>query len=529
LVGFIIFLLIRSWFFGGSNVVLSTTKYLIYPLEFEHQAYLEEGEVLNIYFEVTQGVEIDFMLFDDENAYLDKPETMREEIQWVVPKDGTYTFGFYPWETSKVKIKITKSSPSEKTETSHLTEETENQQSTQFVVSNLNFEPSSSVEADVPVKISVKVTNTGDSEGTFTVELFMDGEVENSQSVSLSRGESKVVAFTVGKLLPKIYSVEINGLSGYLTIECPFEVSDMILSKNEAVAGETVVVSVVISNPSDNEKSCLLPLLVGNQIVSTELVTLPAWTSQTVSFTLQENTPGTYTVQIDEHQETLTVLTKTIALWHLDGNANDETVNGYDGTISGATLTLGRFKGAYEFGGVDDYIMFSVPSGTHILNDLPEWTFEAWIFPTGENGIIYSEDAASGITMEVYLLSDGSLRVSTWNYYMNPWWMHYSTPQGVVTFNEWNYIAITLENGDIGSGLCKVYVNGSFVGSGQLQKECGTSYTYATLGCNAGSVKGTQPIRAFKGIIDEVRISRVARTSEEIVNHYSSETPHFVD
>ncbi|HIA37228.1 MAG TPA: LamG domain-containing protein, partial [Flavobacteriales bacterium] len=48
-----------------------------------------------------------------------------------------------------------------------------------------------------------------------------------------------------------------------------------------------------------------------------------------------------------------------VGWWPFNGNANDESVNGNDGTVNGATLTTDRFgnaNAAYDFDGVDDYI-----------------------------------------------------------------------------------------------------------------------------------------------------------------------------
>ena len=50
-----------------------------------------------------------------------------------------------------------------------------------------------------------------------------------------------------------------------------------------------------------------------------------------------------------------------VALWHLDGNANDSTGNGNDGTLKpiGSEPTWespGKFGGALSFDGSDDYV-----------------------------------------------------------------------------------------------------------------------------------------------------------------------------
>ena len=51
-----------------------------------------------------------------------------------------------------------------------------------------------------------------------------------------------------------------------------------------------------------------------------------------------------------------------VGWWPFNGNANDESGNGNNGTVSGATLTADRFgiaAAAYDFDGIDDYIEVS--------------------------------------------------------------------------------------------------------------------------------------------------------------------------
>ena len=48
-----------------------------------------------------------------------------------------------------------------------------------------------------------------------------------------------------------------------------------------------------------------------------------------------------------------------IGYWPFNGNANDESGTGNDGTVNGATLTADRFgnaNAAYDFDGVNDNI-----------------------------------------------------------------------------------------------------------------------------------------------------------------------------
>ena len=49
-----------------------------------------------------------------------------------------------------------------------------------------------------------------------------------------------------------------------------------------------------------------------------------------------------------------------VGYWPFNGNANDESGNGNNGTVNGATLTTDRFgsaNSAYSFDGINDYII----------------------------------------------------------------------------------------------------------------------------------------------------------------------------
>lgn len=70
-----------------------------------------------------------------------------------------------------------------------------------------------------------------------------------------------------------------------------------------------------------------------------------------------------------------------VAYYSFDGNANDQSGNGHDGTVNGATLTTDRFGApgsAYSFDGIDDYISVDYAAAFQ----LPVITLSAWVRPT---------------------------------------------------------------------------------------------------------------------------------------------------
>jgi hypothetical protein len=73
------------------------------------------------------------------------------------------------------------------------------------------------------VEISINVGNDGGTEGTRSIALFIDGELEQSQTVSVSPGSAKLLVFRVTKYEPGVYQVWLEGNQGQFTVIAPEE------------------------------------------------------------------------------------------------------------------------------------------------------------------------------------------------------------------------------------------------------------------------------------------------------------------
>lgn len=94
-----------------------------------------------------------------------------------------------------------------------------------------------------------------------------------------------------------------------------------------------------------------------------------------------------------EIDEGCIVVPDPIAYYPFNGNANDESGNGNDGTVSGATLTSDRFgnsNSAYNFDGIDDFIRItSAPENTLGTGD---FTISVWFRSTStDEGVIWNK------------------------------------------------------------------------------------------------------------------------------------------
>ena len=85
-----------------------------------------------------------------------------------------------------------------------------------------------------------------------------------------------------------------------------------------------------------------------------------------------------------------------VGWWPFNGNANDESGNGNNGTVNGATLTTDRFGNvnkAYSFDGVNDFLL--IPS------DITDFSISLWFnFSAPSNQfseLFYFEDFSASI------------------------------------------------------------------------------------------------------------------------------------
>ena len=135
-----------------------------------------------------------------------------------------------------------------------------------------------------------------------------------------------------------------------------------------------------------------------------------------------------------------------VAYYPFNGNANDESGNGNNGTVHGATLTTDRFGNAnkaYYFNGVNSFIEVSDSSTLDIPINL---TFSVWInqnvsggfriidkiTATGADGYLFDTYSESGHRMRL-IAAAGRWALASTDY----------------TLNSYHHLAVTLFNGQV--------------------------------------------------------------------------------
>jgi len=89
-----------------------------------------------------------------------------------------------------------------------------------FTITSLDVTPQQ-VPPGQPVTVSAQVTNTGGSEGSHTVNLSVNGQVEQTKTVTLAPEATETVTFAVTKETPGRYTIAIGDLTKEFTVVAP--------------------------------------------------------------------------------------------------------------------------------------------------------------------------------------------------------------------------------------------------------------------------------------------------------------------
>jgi nitrous oxidase accessory protein NosD len=198
----------------------------------------------------------------------------------------------------------------------------------------------------------------------------------------------------------------------------------------------------------------------------------------------------------------------------------DNSGNGYDGTIDGATWTTGISGGALSFDGINDYVQFSSP----VLNN-PPYSVCAWVKPL----------SLPGYTTAYIVSNGGQTRVSYGFYlsieYENNWQFGAAVDGGdqlhlansPSSTGEWCFLVGTWDGSPVPNHL-KLYVNGAPIG------------TYGNYPWYTGSANNlrigapSNGLQAFyHGVLDEVRVYNRVLTEDEIHELYNRSTVYVDD
>ena len=228
----------------------------------------------------------------------------------------------------------------------------------------------------------------------------------------------------------------------------------------------------------------------------------------------------------------------TAALWRFNdvpGNTIIDETGINNGTAIGTAVVDGKFGKARYFNGQTDYIV--VPDNPSLRN-FSQLTIEAWVYPSGFDLNCWAVDEAivekgftidgrlHGYTLHMARNQDGSCAGAS----------SFNAIQFNLGFEDEGRIAVSSSNwhvpnnwyyvvGTYDGNNTRIYVNGVLEGvsdsvSGIVANTTAPLYiNHHTWGF--GGSGNQQSSQRMQGLIDEIRISKVARSAEEISYYYN--------
>jgi len=210
-----------------------------------------------------------------------------------------------------------------------------------------------------------------------------------------------------------------------------------------------------------------------------------------------------------------------VGWWPFNGNANDESGTGNNGTVNGATLTTDRFGNsnkAYNFNGAS---WISVPDASS-LDFTTSFTIAAWFKPSQFNTQVPPFTASNHIVSKIRTPAGGHLYhlgiENSQNNFLYGGAFNssndnmYAFSPSTINLNNWYFGTITYD----GSTL-NLYLNGVF----QDSSNSVMTLLNSSEPLQFGRVSANDPTREFFGNIDDIGLWNRALSQQEITDLYN--------
>lgn len=202
-----------------------------------------------------------------------------------------------------------------------------------------------------------------------------------------------------------------------------------------------------------------------------------------------------------------------IAYYPFNGNANDESESGNDGTVNGATLTSDRFGNsdkAYSFDGTSSYIVISDTSRLQL--DTTDFTIASWIKSTSSGRILSRGECNGSLGWQMTLDSEGMVTFAMQSPAFSGAYYFRSTDSSYNN-GQWHFIVFTRS-----AGTVQLYTDGNSNGSSGTFTN---TLTNTNLPLAIGRNMETSPCESYySGTIDDIRFYNRALSPIEIQQLY---------
>jgi hypothetical protein len=206
-----------------------------------------------------------------------------------------------------------------------------------------------------------------------------------------------------------------------------------------------------------------------------------------------------------------------VAWWPFNGNANDESGNGNDGVVNGATLTEDRFgnsSSAFNFDGLSNSInAFSQISTTEITISFWE-KIEAFDFSYPLGLGISSVNYGFGIGVGGFNNGCGVIERTQFVYDGQTVCSNYISSEAILQIDEWYQVVF-----EYAGGVAKIYIDGILAAQG-------SNLSFSNFSNIIFGMRSDNSFH-FKGSLDDIAIYNRALTPQEVQSLFTA--PNQID
>jgi hypothetical protein len=175
---------------------------------------------------------------------------------------------------------------------------------TSFQLGNMTINPSEATVGQ-QVDISVGAVNVGDTKGSYSLKLDINGSVVETKDLTLAANESQIVTFNVNETVEGSYNVTVGDQSGIFSVSskpnplpAELKVSNIRVIPIEVWAGDPVNITFNVKNTGTEDLSYRLPVMMNGAKASSVEVDLASGATQSFVVTLSGNDLGSYPIVI---------------------------------------------------------------------------------------------------------------------------------------------------------------------------------------------------------------------------------------
>ena len=398
--------------------------------------------------------------------------------------------------------------------------------------SAFNFD-GNNTHIDVPSNNSLQLSNNYTISGWFNANVFFNTNISDRSIVSKvqSTGWYGGYEVMIGGLSNDITHVGNVGGNNFNVGSTGYNINTWYMftaTYNGSIMNLYMNGVLVNSQPkSGNLETGNLPLRFGMrdgnfQYFNGKIDDIGIWNR---ALTQQEITTMYNSIEVPTYSDTCNNVSGSltqglVGYWPFCGNANDDSGNGNNGTVNGATLSTDRFgnsNSAYSFDGNNDLIKINHSS---TLNTFP-MSISLWCKGNSQYGSLISKytSCSSDNGWQLHTM-EGKISTYSYNFLGGAFLNCDGDANTIISDNNWYNIVSTYDL----SGV-KIYVNNvlvltkPYIGNGSMSAPTNTQDVY--IGTELNSINCSPYNTFYSGTIDDIGIWNRVLTPIEVTQLYS--------